>query len=442
MKIKDVEKLTGLTAKSIRFYEAKGLLEVGRNEENSYREYTEENVKQLRRIKLFRYLDFSIEELQQMKTWDVETVKKSLSSKAAEYSVQMADVEQKRDLCLSLYKDYGKNTEEVVEEYHEAIDFIEGEEFQELRNELERFACPSISEMVVWTLVFLGPILSLFINLEIQQYKALWLNIPLALGATVWLTLKWRDFFRQRKYNKKAVKEKNQQTKFVIPIMLVGIILSILALIGVLILQQEWMAPEGWLFFETDPRLMWLMMGTIVVPILMVLAWAADFLDRSGKWEGGKYAFDWAVELRKRTPIVIVVWAVCAYICFTSVTFVTADQIIRHSPIYPLGTSYEYNAVEKVDARFGTKLFSIFDHERKGSFSYTIWLDGKKTIFTGGSSNEEIPRYEDTYLELEEFDQALMALGIPKTGDASTSDRCDMDKRYVDRLVRITERGK
>lgn len=37
MQIKDVEKLTGLTAKSIRFYEAKGLIKVERNEENSYR---------------------------------------------------------------------------------------------------------------------------------------------------------------------------------------------------------------------------------------------------------------------------------------------------------------------------------------------------------------------------------------------------------------------
>lgn len=34
MTIKDVEKITGLTAKSIRYYEDKGLLKVERNEEN------------------------------------------------------------------------------------------------------------------------------------------------------------------------------------------------------------------------------------------------------------------------------------------------------------------------------------------------------------------------------------------------------------------------
>ena len=40
MRISDVEKQTGLTRKTIRFYEAKGLLTVGRSD-NSYRDYDE-----------------------------------------------------------------------------------------------------------------------------------------------------------------------------------------------------------------------------------------------------------------------------------------------------------------------------------------------------------------------------------------------------------------
>lgn len=53
MQIKDVEKLTGLTAKSIRYYESMGLLSVKRNEENDYRYYTEDNVYQLKRLSCF-----------------------------------------------------------------------------------------------------------------------------------------------------------------------------------------------------------------------------------------------------------------------------------------------------------------------------------------------------------------------------------------------------
>ena len=44
MRIKEVEKTTGLTAKAIRLYESKGLLSVGRESENDYRDYTPEDV--------------------------------------------------------------------------------------------------------------------------------------------------------------------------------------------------------------------------------------------------------------------------------------------------------------------------------------------------------------------------------------------------------------
>ena len=70
MTIKEVEKITGLTAKSIRLYEQKGLLEVDRNQGNDYREYTEENVQTLKWIKLYRYLEFSLEEIKELLNGD------------------------------------------------------------------------------------------------------------------------------------------------------------------------------------------------------------------------------------------------------------------------------------------------------------------------------------------------------------------------------------
>ena len=54
MKINEVEALVGITKKNIRFYEEQGLLSPKRNSENSYREYGEEEVQTLRRIKLLR----------------------------------------------------------------------------------------------------------------------------------------------------------------------------------------------------------------------------------------------------------------------------------------------------------------------------------------------------------------------------------------------------
>ena len=60
MRIKEVEDLVGITKKNIRFYEKEGLLTPGRELENSYRDYSEEDVKRLRVIKLLRKLDMPI----------------------------------------------------------------------------------------------------------------------------------------------------------------------------------------------------------------------------------------------------------------------------------------------------------------------------------------------------------------------------------------------
>lgn len=60
MRIKEVEALVGITRKNIRFYEKEGLLSPGRETENSYRDYADEDVSRLRTIKLLRKLDIPI----------------------------------------------------------------------------------------------------------------------------------------------------------------------------------------------------------------------------------------------------------------------------------------------------------------------------------------------------------------------------------------------
>ena len=68
MKINEVEALVGITKKNIRFYEAEGLLAPRRNSENGYRDYGEEEVETLRRIKFLRKLGVPLEEIRQMQT--------------------------------------------------------------------------------------------------------------------------------------------------------------------------------------------------------------------------------------------------------------------------------------------------------------------------------------------------------------------------------------
>ena len=67
MQIKEVEMLTGMTRANIRFYEKQELLNRTNRNEYNYRDYTEEDVRQLQRIKLLRMLEVSMEDIKAMK---------------------------------------------------------------------------------------------------------------------------------------------------------------------------------------------------------------------------------------------------------------------------------------------------------------------------------------------------------------------------------------
>jgi DNA-binding transcriptional MerR regulator len=59
MRIKEVEKITGITSKNIRFYEKRGLLSPESDVENSYRLYSDDDLKRLKKIKLLRKFGIS-----------------------------------------------------------------------------------------------------------------------------------------------------------------------------------------------------------------------------------------------------------------------------------------------------------------------------------------------------------------------------------------------
>ena len=63
MTIKDVEKQTGLSHSNIRFYEKEKLIDPSRNESNGYRDYSENDVENIKKIAYLRTLGISIEDI-------------------------------------------------------------------------------------------------------------------------------------------------------------------------------------------------------------------------------------------------------------------------------------------------------------------------------------------------------------------------------------------
>lgn len=63
MTIKEVEELTGLSRSNVRFYEKERLIFPSRNEKNGYRDYSESDVENIKKIAYLRTLGISIEDI-------------------------------------------------------------------------------------------------------------------------------------------------------------------------------------------------------------------------------------------------------------------------------------------------------------------------------------------------------------------------------------------
>ncbi len=103
MKINEVEALVGITKKNIRFYEEQGLLLPKRNSENSYRDYGEDEVQTLRRIKLLRKLGVPIEDIRIMFS-GAHTVADGMSRHLITLEREMRNLQQSITLCQQLQK--------------------------------------------------------------------------------------------------------------------------------------------------------------------------------------------------------------------------------------------------------------------------------------------------------------------------------------------------
>ena len=101
MRISEVAKLTGLADSNIRFYEKKGLLTPARKAESGYRDYSEEDVRRLKRILLYRKMDFSIENIEILLKGNI-SVKDAFQKQEEELSARMEMLQGALDLCRML----------------------------------------------------------------------------------------------------------------------------------------------------------------------------------------------------------------------------------------------------------------------------------------------------------------------------------------------------
>lgn len=351
--------------------------------------------------------------------------------------MQIKDMETKKIICEALRKD--GFSDEVINEYQDVIAFFESSEGKAVKRGLFSNMLISIQQMIVFSAICLGPVLWLLIDIHRGLLSKIQVEVPFALIGTALLTSQWIFYIQNQKKHKEEQKEKNRNSRWVFPLFIISVLLALALFLFVTQIQIHMLAPEGWLFYQMSPVAEVIMMICTVLFIVYILYSVVHFL----KLRKGTEIDDESTPLGfglfwKYKAFVIVVLLAGIIISICDVTFVTKDRIKDFSIFNLSGTEYSYEDVESIKANFGTKTFAILEHKKKGQFSYTVNIGDKEYIFSVPTVNEEIDRYaEHSYLELEEFDEALMQLGVRKMSDDAGSQFCDLDSEYVERFLKI-----
>lgn len=118
MTIKEVEKLVGMTSANIRYYEKEGLLTPERNSSNNYRNYSECDVENLKKIKVLRVLGISIQEIHEIIEGD-SALYDVLEHRLAELKEETRRIEEIEKTCQYImvhHMDYESMDSSVLDE--------------------------------------------------------------------------------------------------------------------------------------------------------------------------------------------------------------------------------------------------------------------------------------------------------------------------------------
>lgn len=101
MNISEIEKMTGLSKQTIRFYEKEGLISPKRNQDNQYREYDENDVRQLKLIYVLRKTGLSVEEISKVLNDEV-SMRDAVNARRKEIVEERKEQDKLLDFCDSL----------------------------------------------------------------------------------------------------------------------------------------------------------------------------------------------------------------------------------------------------------------------------------------------------------------------------------------------------
>ena len=117
MRINEVVKLTGVSARTLQYYDEIGLL-IPQKLDNGYRDYTEENLEKLQKILFYRFLKFKLNDIKELLEGDFDNLKileqqrKLIIREKEKFEVILHNIEK----TISNYK--GEQTMTIEEKFN------------------------------------------------------------------------------------------------------------------------------------------------------------------------------------------------------------------------------------------------------------------------------------------------------------------------------------
>lgn len=117
MTIKDVEERTGLARSNVRFYEKEKLINPSRNESNGYRDYSEKDVEDIKKIAYLRTLGITIEDIRSVISKEA-TLHEIIENQRRVLQGQITDLNKAKIMCEKMLESENISYEELrVEQY-------------------------------------------------------------------------------------------------------------------------------------------------------------------------------------------------------------------------------------------------------------------------------------------------------------------------------------
>ena len=137
MRISEVANRTGLNVSNVRFYERKGLLTPVRDAESKYRDYTQEDVKRIKQILLYRKMGISVDTIYLLLNGQAD-MRDVLLRQKRELQLQIENLQGVKDLC-SLMLQEEQMDDEKLEQYlnYVHVEEAQGKQFAEVEELLE-----------------------------------------------------------------------------------------------------------------------------------------------------------------------------------------------------------------------------------------------------------------------------------------------------------------